>query len=220
MRDKTIEKIRAEKLIVIVRGIEGKQLFRLGEALYEGGIRLMEIAFDQARPDSWEGTADAIRLIGKEWKGSLCVGAGTVLTVLQAESAARAGAEYLISPNVNREVIQRTRELGLVSIPGAVTPTEIQEAYLHGADFVKVFPVGSLGPEYIKAVRAPLNHIPLLAVGGIDENNAASYLEAGARGVGVGGSLVNREWIDREDFGRIRRLAEKYCSSIHRQISS
>ena len=112
-------------------------------------------------------------------------------------------------------MIKRTRELGLVSMPGALTPSEIMTAHRAGADFVKLFPAADMGPGYLKAVRAPLNHIKLMAVGGINEKNAGDFLAAGAAGVGVGGNLANRAWIEAGEFGQKsrRRRARSFPQS-------
>ena len=107
----------------------------------------------------------------------------------------------------NEAVIRRTRELGMVSIPGALTPTEVMTAHKAGADFVKLFPAGCFGPGYVKAVKAPLSHIKLLVVGSIDENNLASFLSAGAAGAGVGGNLVNKAWVEAGQYDKITEVA-------------
>ena len=123
--------------------------------------------------------------------------------------AANAGAKFIISPDANSNVIRRSRELGLVSIPGVLSPTEITSAWEAGADFVKLFPVTTLGLPYIKAVRAPLNHIPMMAVGGVNEENLKAYLDAGLCGAGIGGNLVNKAWIEAGEFDKITALAKK-----------
>ncbi len=167
-REEIIQKILDKKLIVIVRGLEKEKMIPLAEAMYEGGIRLIEVTYAANGLIPEEVTAECIRSISEHFESKMLVGAGTVLTPAQVERTKAAGGSFIISPNVNVEVIQKTRELGMVSMPGALTPTEIENAHEYGADFVKVFPVSTLGPEYIKAVRAPLSHIKLLAVGGVD----------------------------------------------------
>ena len=130
------------------------------------------------------------------------------------ERAYAAGAQFIVSPDTNVAVIQRTRELGMVSMPGAMTPSEAMAAHTAGADFVKLFPAGALGAGYIKAVRAPLSHIAFLAVGGINENNAKSFIEAGCVGLGVGGNLVNKAWIEAGEFNKIAALARTFVENI------
>lgn len=206
----TMEWIQTHRIIAIVRGLAPAPMEALTGALLAGGIALVEVTFDQANPESWQGTADSIQRIGKCFAGRVLAGAGTVLTQAQLHMAADAGAHYIISPNADEGVIRETRRLGLVSLPGALTPTEIAFAYGAGAHAVKVFPVGGLGAEYIRAVRAPLSHIPLLAVGGINEDNAAAFLAAGCIGLGVGGNLVHKQWIGAGEWEKITRMAAAY----------
>ena len=205
-REEVLQKIRDCKVIAIARGVD-KACLDLAKALFEGGIRLMEVAFDQKAPDSWERTANAIGEILEAFGGEMYVGAGTVIRQDQLELVRKAGGQFIISPDCNEEIIRRTVDLGLVSIPGAMTPTEILQAYRAGADFVKVFPAGALGASYVKAIRAPISHVPLLAVGGVNENNLGEFLAAGAVGVGIGGNLVKKEWIRAGEFGKITEAA-------------
>lgn len=149
-----METIRKDKIIAIVRGLEGAYA-RPASALYAGGITMIEVTFNQAKPDSWPETQAAIRLIAREFEGRVIPGAGTVMTTEQVQMAFDAGARYIVSPNVDEAVIRETKRLGLVSLPGAMTPTECVNAKRAGADAVKVFPAGDLGPNYIKAIRAP-----------------------------------------------------------------
>lgn len=205
-REKILQMIRDYKVIAIARGAD-KACLDLAQALYEGGIRLMEIAFDQKAPDSWERTAEAIGAILDAFDGKMFVGAGTVIRPDQLELVQKAGGQFIISPDCNEEIIRRTVELGLVSIPGAMTPTEILQAHRYGADFVKVFPAGALGVTYFKALRAPISHLPLLAVGGVNESNLGDFLAAGAVGVGIGGNLVKKDWIEKGEFHKITEAA-------------
>ena len=140
MREEVIQAILDNKIIAIVRGIEPKLAVRVAEALYEGGIKLIEITFNQSDNDSFVETANAIQALKTSMAGKMHVGAGTVLTEEQLELAYRAGAEFIISPDSDENVIRKTREKGLVSIPGAYTGTEIKKASVAGADFVKIFP--------------------------------------------------------------------------------
>lgn len=198
------------KIIAIVRGVN-TDLPQLAQALYDGGIRAMEFTFDPGCPDGWEKTSAAIRTVGSSMAGKMAVGAGTVTSTALVRLAFNAGAQFIISPDTNIDVIRAAKELGMASIPGAMTPTEIETAYLAGADFVKVFPASVLGPAYVKAVRGPLGYIPLMAVGGVSEKNIAAFLEAGCVGAGVGGNLVNKEWIAAGQWDRITALARQLC---------
>jgi 2-dehydro-3-deoxyphosphogluconate aldolase/(4S)-4-hydroxy-2-oxoglutarate aldolase len=214
MRNKVIEAIETEKLIVIVRGVEREKLIPLAEAMYAGGVRLLEITYSANKKVSDEKTASRIELLASHFGERMQIGAGTVLTEEQVLLTHKAGGRFIISPDACPEVIQKTRELGLVSIPGALTPTEIQQAHRAGADFVKLFPITSLGAPYVKAVRAPLSHIRLLAVGGIDETNMADYLRAGISGFGVGSNIIDQKMLAENDYNGITALAKRYCQAL------
>lgn len=213
-KNELIEKIKEEKLIAIVRGIEADKCLKVADALYEGGFRLIEITFDQRKPETWAMTAEAITEIKKKYIGKMNVGAGTVVSQDLVDIAAAAGAEYMISPDVNTAVIHRTIELGLVSMPGALTPTEIMTAYNAGADFVKLFPIANMGLSYLKAIRAPISHIPMLAVGGVNEDNLKDFLNAGCCGAGIGGNLVNKQWIADGEYHKITQVASKMVQIV------
>lgn len=214
MKESTIEAIKREKIIAIVRGVDKDKCEKVADALYLGGIRLTEVTFNQKDPSSFSVTAQAIALLSEKYKDRMLIGAGTVLTAEQVEIAANAGAKYIISPDVNEEVIRKTCELGLVSIPGAITPSEMTAAHRYGADFVKLFPAGDFGPSYVKAIRAPLNHIPMLAVGGVNENNVAEFLKAGICGAGIGGNLANKTWIEAGEYEKITATAKTIIENI------
>ena len=214
MREQVIADIKKNKIIAIVRGVTGEALIKTAEALYEGGIRLLEVTFDQTGKISEAETADMIRTLSRRFAGRMRIGAGTVMTAEQVAVAAEAGAEYMISPDTSEAVIKATLSAGAVSIPGALTPTEVAVAYGHGADFVKLFPAGELGLSYIKAIRAPLSHIPMLAVGGVNEDNLSQFLGAGLAGVGIGSNIVDKKLIDKGDFAALTALALRYTEQI------
>ena len=208
------ELVKSEHLIVIVRGVRSEQLVPLAEAMYEGGVRLLEITYSADGRVSDEETAENIRTLCCKMEGRMQIGAGTVLTEKQVRLTADAGGKYIISPNCNENVIKVTKEAGLLSIPAAFTPTEIEAAYEEGADFVKLFPVTSLGPAYVKAVRGPLPHIPLLAVGGVDLSNLADYAKAGVSGFGIGGNIIDKKALEQDDYAAITELAKQYVTAI------
>ena len=214
MRQQVMERIQSEKIIAIVRGMELEQTVKIAQALYEGGVSLIEVTFNQKCPEKFQETADCIRAIREAMGDKMLVGAGTVTSVELVELAAQAGALYMISPDTDEAVIRRTRELGLVSIPGAYTATEAKQAWLAGADFVKLFPCVGDAPAYVKAICAPFNHIPFLAVGGVNADNAADFLKAGAVGVGVGSCLANKKWADAGQYHLITEEARKFVKNI------
>lgn len=208
-----VEKIQAQRVIVIVRGLVLAHMEGLATALADGGIAMIEVTYNQANPATWDETNEAIRLLATRFAGRILPGAGTVMTPQQVRMAHEAGAQYIISPHVDDRVIDETKKLGMASLPGALTPTEVVQAYDTGADAVKVFPAGDMGPGYIKALKAPLAHIPLMAVGGVTEQNAVDFLRAGAIGLGVGGGLVNREWIEAGKWADITAAARRMCGA-------
>ena len=214
MRDTIIQAILEHKIIAIVRGVDPKQALEAARALADGGIRLVEVTFNQKNPADFCKTAEAIRLIKEELGDKVFVGAGTVTSPELVEMAASAGAGYIISPDMDPAVIRRTRELGLVSLPGAYTATEAKQAWVNGADFVKLFPCIEGAPAYLKALCAPLNHIRFLAVGGITAENAGVFLKAGAVGVGVGRSLVNKKWVESGEYARITQEAKRFVAAV------
>lgn len=209
-----IQKIEREKLIVIIRGIEKEKLVPLSEAMYEGGIRLLEVTYSANGKVSDEQTADNIRMLVERFQDRMEIGAGTVLTEKQVELTYRSGGKFIISPDTCSTVIEKTKRLGMVSIPGALTPSEMQTAHRAGADFIKIFPITSLGASYVKAVKAPLSHLKMLAVGGVDEKNIAEYLKAGINGFGLGSNIIDKKKIAENDWLGITELAKKYVSLV------
>jgi len=202
------------RIVAIVRGLQPEYMLRLAEALNAGGIGLMEVTFNQADPDSWQSTAESVRALSRHMADRMLIGVGTVLTEAQLELARQAGARYIVTPNTNPGIIGKAKAAGLGAFPGAFTPTEIVLAHEAGADAVKVFPAGNMGPSYMKALLAPLRHIPLIAVGGIHEKNAADFMAAGCAGVGVGGNLVNQAWIADGKWDEITALAKVYRKAV------
>lgn len=214
MCKRLIEEIENEKIIVIVRGVERNKLIPIAEAMYRGGIKFLEITYSANGEVSDEETKENIRLLANHFGGRMHIGAGTVLTEKQAELTKQAGGEFVISPDTNPKVIKRTKELGMVSMPGALTPSEIQLAHISGADFVKLFPVSNLGIDYVRAVKAPLSHIRLLAVGGVDLSNIPGYLDIGVCGFGIGSNIVSGKLIGQNDYKGLEELAKKYVSAV------
>ena len=214
MKNAVINSILENKIVVIVRGVAKEKLIPLAEAMYAGGIRLLEITYSADKSVSDTDTAESIRTLAEHFEGRMFIGAGTVLDETQVELTKNAGGMFIISPDVNENVIKKSVELGLVSMPGALTPTEITTANRAGADFVKLFPITSLGLDYVKAVRAPLSHVKLIAVGGIHDGNMKDYLKAGVCGFGIGSNIIDKKLIEAEDYNGITALAKKYVEAI------
>lgn len=202
------------KIIAIVRGISSEKIVDLTAAMAKGGVRCVEVTFDQSSQEKQEDTLRAIRAIRDRFEGAVAPGAGTVMTVEQVRLACDAGAQCIISPNTNEAVIRETKRLGMVSIPGGFTPSEVADAYEYGADIVKLFPAAILGPAYIKALRAPLRHIPMMAVGGVTPENCAAFIEAGCCCVGCGGNLVSPKLAEAGRFDEITSVARAYAGAL------
>ena len=213
MKEEIIKSVYEGRIIAIIRGFQPEICLKLAEAYAEGGIKMVEVTFNQKNPASWPETAAAIKAIRERFAGAVHVGAGTVLTAEQLTMMQDAGGEYMITPNVNVDLIRDCVSRGLVAMPGALTPSEAVTAFDAGASFVKIFPAGSLGPGYVKAVMAPLAHIPFLAVGGISPANVGDFMKAGCVGAGVGGNLTNKEWIAAGAWDKIAAVARELVAN-------
>ena len=214
MKEDVIQSVRARKVVAIIRGFAPDVCLKLAEAYAKGGIGLVEVTFNQKAPETWKDTATAIAAIRDRFAGDVRVGAGTVLTAEQLTLCEQAGGEYMITPNVNVDLIRDCVRRGRGAMPGALTPSEAVAAHDAGASFVKIFPAGSLGPGYVKALVAPLGHIPFLAVGGISPDNVADFMAAGCVGAGVGGNLTNKAWIAAGEWDRITDVARRLVAGV------
>ena len=213
-REEIIKDIEKNKIIVIMRGFTEKQLINSVAAMEKGGIRLVEVTFDQAKTVSDEVTAANIRALKNHFEGKVRIGAGTVMTEEQVELAYKAGAEFIISPDCYEGVIRKTRELGMVSIPGVFTPTEAANAHRYGADFAKLFPNSEVKISYLKALAVPLSHIKFLAVGGVNSDNMKEYLDAGAKGIGIATAIADKKSIFNGDYAEITRRAKLFTDQL------
>ncbi|MEK0316513.1 bifunctional 4-hydroxy-2-oxoglutarate aldolase/2-dehydro-3-deoxy-phosphogluconate aldolase [Cohnella sp. 56] len=203
-----MQSLAASKIVAIIRGIPEDKGDATAEALAEGGIVFLEVTLNT------DGALGMISRFRERYAGRMRIGAGTVLDLAQAKEAAAAGAEYIISPNLDLEVVRFGVEQGIEVWPGTMTPTEIVAAYKAGASAVKVFPLGSLGVGYLKEIRAPLNHIPMVATGGVNLHNIRSVLDAGAVAVGLGGNLVDKKLVADGDFKALAQLARAYADEV------
>lgn len=211
----TAEIINENKIIAIVRGQSEDNILRIAEALLNGGVRCMEITYNASDKASDEMTAKTVKKLNDTFSGNMLFGAGTVLSEKQVSLTKEAGGQFIVSPNVNTDVIKKTKELKMVSIPGAFTPSECESAHCAGADFVKLFPAINLGAEYLKMLTAPLSHIKFMAVGGITVENAAEFMKAGACSIAVGGDLIDKEAVKNGEFYKITERAKKYMEIIN-----
>ena len=214
MREQIIEKILNDKVIAIVRGIYDEDCLNLARALHEGGVNLLECTFDQKSHEERLRTVETVKLLVKELGDVMAFGTGTVTTVEMVNLAKEAGAQFIVSPDTCEEVIRATVAADMVSIPGALTPSEMANAHRYGADFIKVFPANLVGPAYFKTVAAPLSQIRMLAVGGVDASNIKDYVAAGAVGTGVAGCLFKKEWVQAGEWDKITEASKKFVSLL------
>src|SRR5438067_1711642 len=195
-------------IVAVVRSPDSQQLVEAARALAEGGVNVVEITM--TLPDAH----DVVRAVRRALGDRLLLGAGTILDPETARAALLAGAEFLVAPTINLDVIRLCQRYDKLVMPGAFTPTEIMTAWEAGADIVKVFPAEVLGPAFFKAVRAPLPQIKIMPTGGVDLNTAAEFLKAGACCLGVGSQLVEPKAVAERNFDRIRELARQYTAIV------
>ena len=195
-------------IVAVVRSPDSRQLVEVARALADGGVSVVEITM------SVPGALEVVRQVRDALGDRVLLGAGTVLDPETARAALLAGAEYLVAPTVNLDVIQLCQRYDKLVMPGAFTPTEILAAWQAGADIVKVFPAEVVGPPFFKALRGPLPQIRLMPTGGVDLTTAADFLKAGACCLGVGGQLVEPRAVAERNFDRIRDLARQYVAIV------
>lgn len=198
--------IKASRVIAIVRHLPADQLLPVFESLADGGVQLIEVTMNTA------GAAEQIREARKNFGSRMLIGAGTVTTPERAAAAIDAGALFLVTPNLDLDVMAMARGRNCPVIPGVLTPTEMMQAMRAGAAALKLFPASHLGPAYVKDVLSPLNDLYLVAVGGVTPANAAEWIKAGCIGVGMGGCLVDSRLVNSRDYDGLRKLA---CETMH-----
>ena len=203
-----LKHILQHKLVAIIRGPQPSDVLRIAEALYQGGVRTLEVTMNSP------GALEVIKQLSVTMKDKLLLGAGTVLNPEQVEASVKAGAHFIISPNVDVETIKMTKQLGAISIPGAYTATEIVLAHKAGADIIKVFPAAA-NAAYIKDLLGPLPHIPLMPTGGITLENIAEFKKAGAVAFGIGSALVDaRRVVTNEYLNELTIKAKQLVDAI------
>jgi 2-dehydro-3-deoxyphosphogluconate aldolase/(4S)-4-hydroxy-2-oxoglutarate aldolase len=204
LESRLLSLLKEEKIIAIIRGVQEETIEPIAQALADGGIKFLEVTMNT------EGALRAIGNLTEKFAGRLEIGAGTVLNVEMAKEAILAGAEYIISPNLDEQVIRYCVEQNVEVWPGTMTPSEIYKAYQLGAKAVKVFPIGTLGAKYIKEVKAPLNQIELIATGGVNLENISDFLKNGAIAVGLGGNLVDKQLVEQKNFEELKKRAQMF----------
>jgi len=193
----------------ILRGVDSQSLGGVLHAAQAGGLRFIEITLN---------TDNALALIeqANEFNlASLCIGAGTVLSLEQARLAHSAGARFLVSPTLNEEVANYCKDQNIPYFPGALTPTEIEKAWSAGAFMVKVFPVEKMGADYLKMIKGPFQDISLMAVGGVSAKNVLEYLNAGASAVAMGGSIFSSQRMHGKAFDVIQKEIQEFMLPVH-----
>ena len=195
-------------IVAVIRSPDSQQLVEVARALADGGVSVVEITLSV--PNALEVLRQVRQALGER----VLLGAGTVLDAETARAVLLAGAEYIVAPTLNLDVIRLCQRYDKLVMPGAFTPTEILTAWEAGADIVKVFPADVVGPAFFKALRGPLPQVRLMPTGGVDLNTAAAFLKAGACCLGVGGQLVEPKAVAERNFDRIRDLARQYVAIV------
>jgi 2-dehydro-3-deoxyphosphogluconate aldolase/(4S)-4-hydroxy-2-oxoglutarate aldolase len=204
-----LDQIKENGIVAVIRGAAPESILPIARALKKGGVRTLEITVETPK------VLTLIENVSEEMGDEVIVGAGTVLDPETARAAIMAGARFIFSPTVNPETIKMAKRYGVVSIPGALTPTEILTAYENGADLIKVFPANVFGPRYIKDIHGPMPHIPLMPTGGLDTDNVGEYIKAGAVAAGIGSSLVNtKKTIDAAYLEELEKKAAQFVSAV------
>ena len=212
--NKFVQEFNEKKVIIVCRGIAEEEIVKVATALYDGGIRFMEVPFNQSAPETFCDTARKIKLVKEALEGKMHVGAGTVITMEQFEIAKEAGAEIIVSPTLEEDVIKATKEAGLISMPGCATPSEMTKAYSLGADLIKLFPSSMINAKVIKEIRVPLSHLPLVCFGGVSAENITEVLATGVVGVGMASSVLDIEALKNKDYAKITALAKAVTEQI------
>jgi 2-dehydro-3-deoxyphosphogluconate aldolase/(4S)-4-hydroxy-2-oxoglutarate aldolase len=207
-REDQLQRVMASGIVAVMRARSGELLVDVAEALLAGGVEVLEVTF------TVPGAVRVLERVADRLGDRVLLGAGTVLDPETARAALLAGAEFLVAPTVNLDVIRLCRRYDKIVMPGALTPTEVVTAWEAGADVVKIFPADLGGPSYLKALRAPLPQVRLMPTGGVDLETASSFLRAGACCLGVGGSLVESQAVAQGDMQRIESLARQFVTIV------
>ncbi len=201
------QRMASSKLVAVIRAPSGEVLADVAEALLAGGIDVMEVTFTVPKAER------VLEQVADRLGDRVLLGAGTILDAATARVAMLAGAEFVVSPGTSLDVIQTCRRYDKLVMPGALTPTEVIQAWEAGADAIKVFPADAVGgAKYLKSLRAPLPQVRLMPTGGVNLETAAGFLQAGAWALGVGASLVEADAVERRDFARIESLARQFVT--------
>jgi len=205
----TLAKILEEGVVPVIRVSTATEAFEVAKAIHDGGISVIEVTMTV--PGAMEVMKEVTQKFGKD----VLLGAGTILDPETARAALLNGAKFLVTPALNPEVIKMSNRYSAVVIPGALTPTEILTAWEAGADLVKVFPIAQVGgPAYIRAIRGPFPHIPLVPTGGVNLQNAGEFIKAGAAAIAAGGELVDKKAVADKKYSVIAENAQKFVAEV------
>lgn len=193
-------------VVAVMRRLPSEHIQDIANALVAGGVTGLEVTVDS------DDAFDSIRELRERLGDRAVVGAGTVLDQETTVQAIQAGAQFIFAPTLDRATIEASNRYNTIVIPGIFTPSEALQAKNWGADLVKVFPADSVGPAFIKALQGPLGHIPMMPTGGIDLDNIADYMRAGAVAVGAGGSLLDKKLIGEQDWDGLTAHARKFVA--------
>ncbi|MBP3193888.1 bifunctional 4-hydroxy-2-oxoglutarate aldolase/2-dehydro-3-deoxy-phosphogluconate aldolase [Natronogracilivirga saccharolytica] len=211
-RKEVIEQIEQDKLIAVVRLDDPADLDSTVDSLLKGGVRIIEATM--TIPKLLDYVPSLVNRVG----GDMVFGIGSVLNEDMARSVIESGASFVVSPIMRKGIIEVAQDYNTAVSVGAYTPTEIQTAWEAGSDFVKVFPADTLGPSYIKGVRAPMPHLKLLPTGGVNVDNVDQWLDAGATALGVGSALVNTKAVRNGRFDVVRENARAFSNAVNKYI--
>lgn len=206
--DKIYDMVRSEGVIAIVRGVGADVIVDIAEALYAGGIKFLEITCNTP------GFGGMIELLCEEMGEKMVIGAGTVLTEELCVEAVGAGAKYVVAPDVNPDVVRFCVRDDIAVFPGAATATEVLKAARLGARMVKIFPAAAIGVDYIRQLRGPIDNVDFLAVGGVRLDNIADFMQAGCVGIGIGGSVIRKEIVEKRDWKTLTAEAKQYVNAV------
>jgi 2-dehydro-3-deoxyphosphogluconate aldolase / (4S)-4-hydroxy-2-oxoglutarate aldolase len=209
-----LTKFQEEPALGIIRGVTGESLQGVMEAMISGGLQFAEVTLNTPN------AASLIEKAAKLYSNSICLGAGTVLSLADAKMAAESGALFIVSPTLNEEVAVFCKENNLAYFPGALTPTEIEKAWNAGATLVKVFPASQMGPGYFRIIKGPFQDIPLMAVGGMGPDNICEYLSAGADAVALGGSIISLSRMNEKEYSLIQKDIEVFMLALRNFYSN
>lgn len=201
-------RMTAGGVVAIMRHTEATLAIDAAHALLAGGVSVVEVTLNTA------GALGMIAALATAMGDTMVVGAGTVLSPQAVDEAVGAGARFIVAPNTSPAVIDRASHHDVPSVPGAFTPTEILTAWDAGADLVKLFPASAGGPRYLRDVRGPLNHVPIVPTGGVNPDNVGEFIKAGAMAVGAGSDLVDRGVVERRDWAELERRARAFSDAV------